>query len=50
MKASMPPAYRYLLSIVEEAGGLDDERLVWFYQRYIKAKQVKYAPQLTSVL
>lgn len=49
MRASTPPAYRYLLSLVEEIGGLNDERLAWFYQRYIKAEQVKYAPELASV-
>lgn len=49
MRASMPPAYRYLLSLIEEAGGLNDERLAWFYQRHIKAEQVKHAPELASV-
>ena len=49
MRASMPPAYRYLLSLIEETGGLNDERLAWFYQRYIKAEQVKYIPELASV-
>ena len=50
MKASMPLTHQYLLNIVEEAGGLNEERLAWFYQRYIKSEQVKYTPELASVI
>ena len=48
MKASMPLTHQYLLNIVEEAGGLNEERLAWFYQRYIKSEQVKYRPSLPA--
>ena len=50
MRASMPLTHQYLLNIVEEAGGLNEERLAWFYQRYIKSEQVKYTPELASVI
>lgn len=50
MRASMPLAHQYLMNIVEEAGGLNEERLVWFYRRYVKAAHIKYAPEISAVL
>lgn len=50
MRASMPLAHQYLINIVEEAGGLNEERLVWFYRRYVKAAHIKYAPEISAVL